>query len=512
MRLTATLKRSVALLGACGLLAAAIIAAQSQWTHRAARDAAGDVFFAKDVVADILPPPMYLIELRLILSQAVEGSIEAPQARSEHARLSDEYAARVKYWAAQPPGALTQLLLGPQNDTATKFIDAARAQVIEPLAAGDREAARAALPGVHALYLAHRVDVDTTVRASSVFAAESEKAFQSVQSTAQGFALGALALAVTLVLLISRTTLRSIDQPVGRCAALARRIADGDLGLYGPVRTWSRRDSVGELERTLEMMRARLSEMVGEVRRNAVEVASAADQINVGHDTLGERTVAQVDALQETAETMTRLTGTVDSNAGNARDADALARKAADVATRGGRMVNEVVDTIQDISASGRSIGEIIGVIDGIAFQTNILALNAAVEAARAGEQGRGFAVVASEVRALAQRSSQAAREVKTLIERNVASVGKGTSLVEQSGRTMDEIVGSITQLSDAVSEIATATGQQGESIGQAGMAITRMQDATRMNAALVEEGHAASGSLRQRAEQLVVAVSAFRA
>jgi methyl-accepting chemotaxis protein len=511
MRFVSTLKRSVALLGACGLLAATLIAAQSQWTHRAASNAAGDVFFAKDVVADILPPPMYLIELRLILSQAVEGSIDALQAQREQARLSDEYAARVKHWTAQPAGALTKLLLGAQHETATKFIDAARSMVVEPLVAGDSEAARAALPAVHALYLAHRADVDTTVLASSKFAAESEKAFQLLQSSSQTFAFGALALSVTLVLLISRMTMLSVDRPVARCAALARRIADGDLGRHEPVSTSSRRDSVGDLERTLETMRARLSELVGEVHRNAVEVASAADQINVGHDTLGERTVAQADALQETAATMTRLTGTVESNAGNAREADTLARQAAEVATRGGRMVNEVVDTIQDISASGRSIGEIIGVIDGIAFQTNILALNAAVEAARAGEQGRGFAVVASEVRALAHRSSQAARQVKTLIERNVASVETGTSLVEQSGRTMEEIVGSITQLSDAVSEIAKATGQQGESIGQAGLAIERMEDVTRMNAALVEEGHAASGALRQQAERLVASVSAFR-
>jgi methyl-accepting chemotaxis protein len=511
MRFITTLKRSVALLGASGLVAAALIAAQSQWTHRAASDAAGNVFFAKDVVADILPPPMYLIELRLILSQAVEGSIDPPQARREHTRLSDEYAARVKYWEAQPAGALTRLLLGAQHDTATQFIDAAGAKVIEPLTAGDREAARAALAGVHALYLAHRADVDTTVKASSVFAAESEKTFLSLQSTSQGFALGALMLSVTLVLLISRMTLRSIDRPVERCAALARRIAEGDLGLHGPVHTSVRRDSVGALEGTLEIMRGKLSELVGEVRRNAVEVASAADQINVGHDTLSERTVAQADALHETAATMSRLTSTVESNAGSAREADALARQAADVATRGGRMVSEVVDTIQDISASGRSIGEIIGVIDGIAFQTNILALNAAVEAARAGEQGRGFAVVASEVRALAHRSSQAAREVKGLIERNGASVEKGTSLVEQSGHTMDEIVGSIKQLSGAVSEIAMATGQQGESIGQAGVAIERMEDGTRMNAALVEEGHAASGALRQQAERLVAAVSAFK-
>ncbi|MBV8503314.1 MAG: methyl-accepting chemotaxis protein [Paucibacter sp.] len=257
-------------------------------------------------------------------------------------------------------------------------------------------------------------------------------------------------------------------------------------------------------------MQARLGQMVTKIRANADSVATASAQIAQGNLDLSARTEQQASALQQTAATMEQLTATVRNNADSAQQANQLALGAAAVATQGGEVVGRVVGTMQSISDSSRRIGDITGVIDGIAFQTNILALNAAVEAARAGEQGRGFAVVAGEVRSLAQRSAEAAREIKRLITSNVEQVEQGAALVDQAGRTIGEIVSSVQRVSDLVAEISVASAEQSSGISQVCSAVSEMDRGTQQNAALVEESAAAAESLEGQARLLVQAVAAF--
>jgi len=288
----------------------------------------------------------------------------------------------------------------------------------------------------------------------------------------------------------------------------AERVAAGDL--TGRIDAGAS-DEVGELLRSLERMQASLAQVVGGVRQNSESVATASAQIAQGNQDLSGRTEEQASALQQTAATMEQLGATVRSNTDSAMQANQLAQGASTVATRGGEVVGKVVTTMQGINDSSRRIGDIISVIDGIAFQTNILALNAAVEAARAGEQGRGFAVVASEVRSLAQRSAEAAKEIKSLIGRSVEQVEQGTALVDQAGKTMGEIVSSIRRVTDIVAEISAASLEQSSGVQQVGQAISQMDQATQQNAALVEQSAAAAESLKGQAQQLVQAVAVFR-
>jgi methyl-accepting chemotaxis protein len=261
----------------------------------------------------------------------------------------------------------------------------------------------------------------------------------------------------------------------------------------------------------MEAMRQSLVKIVGQVRMGTDTIATASSQISAGNLDLSSRTEEQASSLEETASSMEELTSTVKQNADNARQANVLAVSASEVAVRGGAVVSEVVDTMASINASSRKIVDIIGVIDGIAFQTNILALNAAVEAARAGEQGRGFAVVASEVRNLAQRSAAAAKEIKTLINDSVEKVDAGGRLVDQAGLTMAEIVQSITRVTDIMSEIASASMEQTMGIEQVNSAISQMDEVTQQNAALVEEAAAAAGSMQEQAAALAEVVSIFK-
>jgi len=303
-------------------------------------------------------------------------------------------------------------------------------------------------------------------------------------------------------------TVRSITVPMNRARDAAERVADGDLTV--DLRSEGK-DETAQLLGALSNMKDNLTRIVGGVRQNAEGVATASAQIAQGNNDLSSRTEEQASALEQTAASMEELSSTVKQNADNARQGNQLAQSASTVAVKGGEVVGQVVETMKGINDSSRKIADIIQVIDGIAFQTNILALNAAVEAARAGEQGRGFAVVASEVRSLAGRSADAAKEIKGLITASVERVEQGSALVDQAGATMSEVVSAIKRVTDIMGEISAASTEQSSGVAQIGEAVTQMDQATQQNAALVEESAAAAESLKAQAQQLVQAVSVFK-
>ncbi|AZS79223.1 HAMP domain-containing protein [Achromobacter spanius] len=317
-------------------------------------------------------------------------------------------------------------------------------------------------------------------------------------------------LAITLLLalgcwiFINRTVLR----PLHQAGDHFDKISGGDFTGRIDVRSTN---EIGQLFAAIKRMQESLTRTVATVRRGVDEINVGAREISAGNTDLSSRTEQQAASLEETAASMEELASTVKQNADNARQANQLAASASDVAERGGSAVSEVVSTMQGISASSRKISEIVSVIDGIAFQTNILALNAAVEAARAGEQGKGFAVVAGEVRSLAQRSAQAAKEIKGLIEDSVSKVGAGSQQVERAGATMQEIVASVKRVTDIMGEISAASEEQSSGIDQVNRAVSQMDEVTQQNAALVEEAAAAAGSLQEQAQRLAEAVAVFK-
>ena len=319
--------------------------------------------------------------------------------------------------------------------------------------------------------------------------------------------LAALVVAATLAWLLMRHVRGLLGGDPADAANLVRQVAEGDLSGHIEVRAGDERSLIA----ALKAMQNSLRQVVGGVRQGSESVASASAQIAMGNGDLSQRTEEQASALEQTAATMSELGATVRLTSENAAQADQLARSATDVAQRGGQVVQQFVDTMKGINDSSRRIADIIGTIDGIAFQTNILALNAAVEAARAGEQGRGFAVVASEVRSLAQRSAEAAKEIKTLISTSVEQVEHGTSQVDQAAATMDEVVAAIRRVTEVVGEISNATREQSQGVSQVGEAVGQMDQVTQQNAALVEESAAAAEALRQQADALVAAVARFR-
>ena len=300
----------------------------------------------------------------------------------------------------------------------------------------------------------------------------------------------------------------SIQRPLAEAGALAQRIAGGDLSAQETV---TRSDEFGDLLRSLYAMSEALGRMVHQVRQSTDSIATASSQIAAGNHDLSARTEQTASNLQETAAAMEQFTSTIQQSAASAQQASTLATGASGVARRGGEVVKEVVATMEDIHQSSQKIADIIGVIDGIAFQTNILALNAAVEAARAGEQGRGFAVVASEVRSLAGRSAEAAKEIKQLIGASVEKVELGSRLVQDAGGTMQEIVQSVQRVTDMIGEVTAASTEQSTGIGQVNQAVVNLDQMTQQNAALVEESTAAAQSLREQARQLAEAVSVFK-
>jgi methyl-accepting chemotaxis protein len=332
----------------------------------------------------------------------------------------------------------------------------------------------------------------------------SQTAYGHTRGVVIGLLVGALALGAALAWVITR----SITRPIAQAVNVAETVAGGDLTSSVQVDS---QDETGRLLEALQRMNKSLVDIVGQVRNSSDSIATGSTQIATGNADLSQRTEEQASNLQQTAASMEQLTATVKQNADTAQQANQLATGASDAARKGGEVVERVVATMDAITQSSKKIADIIGVIDGIAFQTNILALNAAVEAARAGEQGRGFAVVAGEVRTLAQRSAQAAKEIKALIGESVDKVENGAQLVGEAGRSMGTIVTQVKRVSDLIAEISASSAEQSSGIGQIGDAVTQLDQVTQQNAALVEESAAAAESLKQQASQLARAVSVFK-
>ncbi|WP_457334751.1 methyl-accepting chemotaxis protein [Rhizobacter sp. P5_C2] len=422
----------------------------------------------------------------------VEGTFETHRAAYQAMISSPEekaaYEQFAQLWKSYQASSLEMLRMAKEMDTAgvKKLLNGPAAQSYTD--------ARAQLGKL----------IDLNTAGSTAAAADGQKTYESSRTMLIAGLVVMTALGLAIAWLLSGGLARAAAQAV----ADANRIADGDLSQ--PIRATGS-DEMGQLLKALGDMQDKLRGIVGGVRQNADGVATASAQIAQGNNDLSSRTEQQASALEETAASMEQLSSTVKQNADNARQANQLAMSASSVAVSGGEVVNRVVDTMKGINDSSRRISDIIGVIDGIAFQTNILALNAAVEAARAGEQGRGFAVVAAEVRSLAQRSADAAKEIKTLISTSVERVEQGTALVDEAGTTMAEVVASIRRVTDIMGEITSASVEQSAGVSQVGEAVTQMDRATQQNAALVEESAAAAESLKGQAAQLLANVAVFK-
>ena len=350
------------------------------------------------------------------------------------------------------------------------------------------------------------IDEITRIQDTNMTAGGANVESASTSAVAWLAAIGAFSLCASIALAV--WLVGSVTRPIQQAVQVSRTVAAGDLSLQFDA---TGHNETAQLLRALKEMQASLRGVVGTVRQNAEGVASASAEIAQGNSDLSARTEQQASALEQTAASMEELSGTVRQNADNARQGNQLAQNASSVAIRGGEVVGQVVQTMKGINDASRRIADIIGVIDGIAFQTNILALNAAVEAARAGAQGRGFAVVASEVRSLAGRSAEAAKEIKGLIADSVLRVEQGSALADQAGATMTDVVSAIRRVTDIMGEISAASIEQSSGVAQVGQAVTQMDQATQQNAALVEQSATAAESLNAQARQLVEAVAVFK-
>ncbi|NVM78991.1 methyl-accepting chemotaxis protein [Duganella sp. SG902] len=342
---------------------------------------------------------------------------------------------------------------------------------------------------------------------TGVYTDDIDDAFRAALLKSAGWLAAVCALLWVIVSFVNKSLRHTIGGDPEYVGQITRTIADGDLSVE--IRTHE--SDTGSILRSVKTMQQRLAETIGEIRQSAETIATASSEIATGNMDLSARTESQASSLEETAASMEELTSTVNQNADNAVQANKLVQSASEVAERGGKVVSQVVQTMETINASATRIVDIISVIDGIAFQTNILALNAAVEAARAGEQGRGFAVVASEVRNLAQRSAAAAKEIKELINASVDSIGAGSALVAEAGATMDQVVASVSRVTQIMSSITDASSEQSTGIGHVNMAITEMDSVTQQNAALVEQAAAAAGSMQEQAATLASLVARFK-
>lgn len=410
----------------------------------------------------------------------------------------------------------SRILSAEEKELANKFIDSRQKFVaggLKPAIAALRadnisEAASLMRGPLSQLFIPVQQNIDALMQFQMATAKNEFEKSQNIYQWIRNFCISAIGLGILFSAYMGVWLVRSISVPLQIAVRVARSVAAGDLAQVIEVRS---QDETGQLMQALKDMNESLVTIVMKVRTGTENIATSSGQIASGNLDLSSRTEQQASALEETASSMEELTSTVKQNAENAHQANKLALSASEVAVKGGAVVAQVVDTMGSINDSSKKIVDIIGVIDSIAFQTNILALNAAVEAARAGEQGRGFAVVATEVRQLAQRSAAAAKEIKNLIADSVEKVDVGAKLVDQAGATMGEIVNSVKRVTDIMSEITTASREQTSGIEQVNEAITQMDESTQQNAALVEQASAAAESLKGQAFHLAEVVRVFK-
>ena len=465
---------------------------------------------SKDLIADVLPPPEYIIESYLVSLQLVSASGKTEQDRlvERLKALKKDYDDRHAYWSRETlEPELAELLLKSSYEPAMAFYSLAFDQLIPAVRADNREVISATTLRINQAYDSHRTAIDKVVAMSIQRAAQDEAGAKDSIRSAMTLLLLILVGSVGVCLGVAWLITRSILGPLNQAVSVVKTFAAGDLRTHFNA---DGRDEFAQLLQALQEMQAKLVTLVSGVREGSNQVAVASAEIAQGNQDLSNRTESQASALQQTAASMEELGSVMNQNADTAHQASMLAQKASSTAMQGGQVVAQVVDTMRGINEASRKIADIISVIDGIAFQTNILALNAAVEAARAGEQGRGFAVVASEVRSLAGRSAEAAREIKALITTSVERVAQGSQLVDRAGNTMTEVVASIQQVTDLISVISSASAEQTAGVNQITEAVTHMDQATQQNAALVEQMAAAAQSLRSLSQELVGRVAMF--
>ncbi|WP_151636351.1 methyl-accepting chemotaxis protein [Noviherbaspirillum aerium] len=390
-----------------------------------------------------------------------------------------------------------------------KYVAEGLKPTVEALRAANVQQAMEVMQGpMSQLFASFQENIDKLIKHEEANARKEFEKTQSMYVMVRNMSIAAMVFGVGLAALIGLWLIRAISAPLNEAVRIARAVASGDLAQRIEIKS---NDETGQLLMALKAMTESLSHTVGQVRSGTETIGVASREIAAGNADLSSRTESQAGSLEETASSMEELTSTVKQNAENARQANQLVVSASDVAVRGGEVVSQVVDTMGSIKDSSRKVVDIIGVIDGIAFQTNILALNAAVEAARAGEQGRGFAVVAAEVRNLAQRSAGAAKEIKALINDSVEKVDAGGKLVDEAGKTMEEIVTSVKHVADIMNEITAASQEQSSGIEEVNRAIAEMDEMTQQNAALVEQAAAAAASMENQSASLAQAVAVFR-
>jgi len=467
----------------------------------------------KDLIADVLPPPNFVLETHMVALQLLESEGNDP---AEFNKLTErlkvlkaEYETRYAYWVDQQlEPELKDKFLTQAHAPVMGYYKLVQEDLVGAIKSKDMESARVAFGKASLAFQKHRDAIDQVVQLATQLAADTEAQAVQTISWSNILLLAMFIVVLAVCLSVALIVSNGIVNPLRQTVEVAQKFAQGDLTVQ--INDMGKSE-LGQLNSALRNMQQSLVNLVRNIQSGSQQVANASAEIASGNHDLSARTESQASSLEETASSMEELGATVRQNADNARTANQLAQSASTVAVRGGEVVAQVVDTMKGINDSSRKISDIISVIDGIAFQTNILALNAAVEAARAGEQGRGFAVVAGEVRSLAQRSAEAAKEIKTLISASVDRVEQGSKLVDEAGNTMQEVVASIRRVTDIMGEISAASTEQSLGVTQVGDAVTQMDQVTQQNAALVEEMAAAASSLKTQAEELLNTVNVLK-